>query len=384
VFWGAWGVLLPAIKTITGATDAMLGKALLGTAIGAVPTMFGAGMLIKKFSKWSLFTGLIFFSMSIAALTIVNSPLTLAIVLLFVGASSGALDVIMNSGVAVLESTTGKRYFNYAHAAFPIAVIITSPIVGLARQFEINIVIILLTMSAIIAATAFASLRLKVDSTLYDNEDNKKTITKTKGKSILFTKAILIMGFLGMLIHIMENSVEQWGAIYLEENLFATPSIASLGLTGYMLMLFVGRILAQKIGQGWSERKILTIATITAVIGFATVAVSPNKAFVILGFSIAGLGIAPIVPMIFSLIGINTAPDMKIKAISTVTVIAYAGYLLCPPLIGYIAGLYNLKTAWIFICFIGIASVLIISILSSVFRTKEYNSKNIPLSNTMD
>ena len=102
IFWGAWGVLLPAVKTAIGATDKSLGFALIGITVGALPAMLGTGIIVKRFSKWVLFYVLLFFAGSIAAITLVNTPLTLAFVLFFVGASSGMLVVVMNSGVTTL------------------------------------------------------------------------------------------------------------------------------------------------------------------------------------------------------------------------------------------------------------------------------------------
>lgn len=359
VFWGGWGVLLPAVKSATGATDGMLGAALIGISIGALPAMLGTGLLVKRFTKWVLLFGLLFFAVSIAAITIVKTPITLAIVLFFVGSSSGVLDVIMNAGVATLESLTGKRYFNYAHAAFPIAVIITSPTIGVVRQLGVNVNVILLTMSGIILLVGLISLRLKMNYETQTNLENEKK--EHSSRKLLFTKAIIVFGFIGLLVHLMENAVEQWSAIYLEQNLLSTPTVASLGLTGYMAMLFLGRIIAQKINAYWSDKKILEVFSIISVVGFILAAVSMNPIFVIMGFTIAGLGIAPIVPIIFSLTGRSTSEDKKVRAISSVTVIAYTGYLVSPPLVGFISTVFNLRTAWFTLTVVGV--MLVISIV---------------------
>jgi fucose permease len=362
VFWGAWGILLPAVKAATGATDAMLGTALVGITIGAIPAMLGTGIIIKQFSKWVLFFGLIFFAASISAITLVTSPLNLAIVLFFIGSSSGMIDVIMNSGVATLESLTGKHYFNYAHAAFPVAVIITSPLVGVARQIGIDINLIILVIAAIVAFAGLLGLRLEIPNKVQENiEDNKD---KPRSRKLLLTKSIMIFGLIGLLVHLMENAVEQWSAIYLEEKLFSTPAIASLGLTGYMAMLFIGRIIAQKLSNLWSDKRILITSAIISVIGFFLAAMTSNSVIAIIGFAIAGLGIAPIVPMILSLTGRNISDDKRVSAISSVTVIAYTGYLISPPFIGYISAIFSLKTAWFTLTGMGVLLATIIYIFT--------------------
>jgi len=361
IFWGAWGVLLPAVKTAIGATDKSLGFALIGITVGALPAMLGTGLIVKRFSKWVLFYVLLFFAGSIAAITLVNTPLTLAFVLFFVGASSGMLDVVMNSGVATLESLTDKDYFNYAHAAFPVAVIFTSPTVGYVRQSGVNKNIILLVMAGIIALVGLINLKL-------DMKDNKKEEIKEKGfgySSVIFQKIILLLGAIGLLVHLLENAVEQWSTIYLEQSLMSSPALASLGITGYMAMLFMGRLIAQRITGKYEDKYILTISSVISVLGFLLVSMAKIPLLVIIGYSIAGLGIAPIIPLIFSMIGKRTSPEKRVKSISSVTIIAYTGYLISPPIVGYISNIFSLNTAWIFLTFVSILLVFLIRMIKS-------------------
>ena len=369
LFWGGWGVLLPAIKTMIGISDGMLGTALLGITIGAILSMLGTGWIVKKFNKWALCGTLIYFAGAIAALTVVDSVITLGLVLFFVGSASGMLDVIMNSGIATLESLTGKHYFNYAHAAFPIAVIITSPTVGWARQSGIEVEIILLVMAAIVAGVGVLSLALDMSGA---NKEEVSQQQSTGGSKILVTKIILILGMMGLVVHLMENAVEQWSAIYLEQSLSSAPTIASLGLTGYMGMLFVGRMLAQKFNEFFTQRKILSLSTIVIVIGFLLVIITENPIVVIIGFSLAGLGIAPIIPIVFSLTGQSVAPEKKVKAISSVTVIAYTGYLISPPLVGAISTIFNLKVAWVLLTTVAGLLLILVRLIANFLDNAEY------------
>lgn len=126
------------------------------------------------------------------------------------------LDVIMNSGVATLESLNNKNYFNYEHAAFPVAVIITSPAFGLARQMGISIKLILLIKAAIITFVGFLSLKLKLNYQKESHLENDEVKQLKRPKVLLFTKSIIFFGFIGLLVHLMENAVEHWSTIYLE------------------------------------------------------------------------------------------------------------------------------------------------------------------------
>ena len=156
--------MLPEIKTAINASDAVFGIALLFSAIGALPAMLFTGAIVKKFNRWTLSLSLFAFAITTLLLSFVDSPFALAGILFLIGAASGALDVIMNAGVATLEEVTGKKYFNIAHAAFPLAVIVASPGVGLARQFGIDCKVIITTLTLFICLAAFFCLWLEAEN----------------------------------------------------------------------------------------------------------------------------------------------------------------------------------------------------------------------------
>lgn len=73
-----------------------------------------------------------------------------------------------------------------------------------------------------------------------------------------------------------------------------------------------------------------------AAIGLLVSALTPWRALALPGFVLIGLGAANIVPVMFSAAGRvpNVAPAVSIAAVTT---IGYAGLLLGPALIGFIA-----------------------------------------------
>ena len=94
VFWGAWAVLLPAIKEQTGASVTALGVALLFVAAAALPAMFLTGLLIDRIGPRVLPFAATFFGLAVLLPGLAQSPLQLALALVLVGVASGALDVV--------------------------------------------------------------------------------------------------------------------------------------------------------------------------------------------------------------------------------------------------------------------------------------------------
>jgi MFS family permease len=65
-------------------------------------------------------------------------------------------------------------------------------------------------------------------------------------------------------------------------------------------------------------------------------ATSPTYVFAIIGFSISGIGVANMIPILFSAAGNQPGHNPGV-AISTVTMLGYAGILFAPSIIGAIA-----------------------------------------------
>jgi hypothetical protein len=82
------------------------------------------------------------------------------------------------------------------------------------------------------------------------------------------------------------------------------------------------------------------------------------------GFALVGLGLANIVPVIFSAAGRSaTTPAVGVSMAATA---GYAGFLVGPPLIGFGAGLLGLRLA---LCALLIAALIVCAFGGKAVRT---------------
>ncbi|WNG26799.1 MFS transporter [Cystobacter fuscus] len=337
VFWGAWGALLPAVKEATGSGERELGLALLGVAVGAMPAMLLFGPWVDRLRNRALPLTLAAFAVAVVPLGLVTSPWALGIALVFVGATSGALDIALNARIAALEAAMGHKLFNMAHAAFPIAVVFASTGAGLGRQLALPVPLLISMMALLVFLTVPANLApLPVPA-------HKDSAPKEKphGASLL-----LSLGLLGAAVHLVENAVEQWSALYLETVLGAQPVLGGTGPAVYMGSLFCGRLVAQKLATRIDGRTQLSLAGVSAAAGLLLVLTATQPLVALVGFAVAGLGMAGGVPTVFSMTTEITEPSAHGAAIARVTLLAYLGYLISPPLCGAIAHLWGLRATW--------------------------------------
>ena len=78
------------------------------------------------------------------------------------------------------------------------------------------------------------------------------------------------------------------------------------------------------------------MGAVRAALGLAVATLSPNWQWALLGFLLVGAGCSNVVPVMFSLIGKQKvmAENVAVPAVST---LGYAGILLGPAFIGFIA-----------------------------------------------
>lgn len=234
VFWGAWGALIPEVKQQLSATTADLGLALVAVPVGAIPAMALTGRLARRRERAGLALSTAVFALSVAALALVKTPLSLGIVLFAVGVTSGALDVCLNLATARAECDTGRRLFQPVHAAFPIAVVGAAPAAGLARQLGARLPVVLVAVASVVAAAAAAALRLPCGEAPAGMDASRRP---PAGRAWAGLRLGLGVGALGACVLAVSNAVEQWSAVLLEDFRDASPLVASTGPATYMLAL---------------------------------------------------------------------------------------------------------------------------------------------------
>jgi MFS family permease len=323
VFWGSWGALLPAVKEHVHISAPDLGLALAAIPVGAIPSMVLIGRLARGRERGALIATAVAFASSIAALAPASSPTALVLSLLAVGAASGAYDVCINMATARAERETGLRLFQPAHAAFPVAVIVAAPTAGLARQLGFATSAVLLVIALIVLAVGLTALLLPVERkppTREGPEVRRRTDWRTG----------VILGALAAAVLVIENSVEQWSALLLEDHRSASPVLAAAGPATYMAAQIVGRVLAQ--WAPWLRtRAIIALAGSGAGVGIVLAGLAPTAWATLLGLGVAGLLAAPLIPGLLEYAGER---DPSGGLVPMVTTIYYAGFVVSPMLVG--------------------------------------------------
>lgn len=146
------------VKDQIGATDSEFGLALFGIPLGALPAMVTTEKLVSRLRERALPLVLLAFAVACALPGWTYSPVTFAASLILIGATSGAIEVALNTTTASHEARDGVRLFNKVHAATPLAMVVAAPSVDLTRQASASSSEVLLVIAVLVLVNAFLAV----------------------------------------------------------------------------------------------------------------------------------------------------------------------------------------------------------------------------------
>jgi MFS family permease len=334
ILLGGWVTHIPLAKARLDAGLGLFGVALLSFAIGAVIAMPIAGAIInKKGSAFvTLIAGLGFATLLFAPAIAPSLPLFMISGALL-GACVGSMDVAMNAHGLAIEKAYKKPVMSGFHGGFSVGAAIGTIggawLLGQAGE-TLQLTII----------SGFCGVGLIICSKYFLSAEVDKGLS---GSHFAWpTKATMGLGLLCFLALMIEGSVADWGAIMLQSRFILEASTAAMAFgfyqSGMAISRFSGDMLRQKFG---AVPMVLWSALLTAV-GTAAALVVPSVPLSLLAFTIAGIGIGNVAPVLFAGGG-RLEPDAPGRGIAAVTSMGYSGFLAGPPLIGIVAEFTNLQ-----------------------------------------
>jgi MFS family permease len=115
----------------------------------------------------------------------------------------------------------------------------------------------------------------------------------------------------------------------------------------------IGRFMGDKLIQLFGYKRVLKLNGLFILIGMSVALVFQSPVTVIIGFSLVGLGVSSVFPVVYILAAKTTsmAPSAALSAVSSV---GFVGFLVGPPMIGFVAQQTGLRLALGIVSFLGL------------------------------
>jgi MFS family permease len=332
----SWISHIPLWKEHLGLNDQMLGLALLGAGLGALATMWISGWLMSRYGsrKVAILAGIVF-PISLIGPGIATNFWSLAGSLLLLGAGNGLMDIAMNSQAASYESLIRKPVMSSFHAFWSLSCWCGS-----------------LCGSLFLAAPAWTWAHLPlitvvgVSLTLFARGGLLRTGAGAGGGSVLsFPRGILaVFGLLCLLVMMTEGAVADWAGVLLRTSYHVSEYMTVFGYNAFALFMTIGRFAGDTLARSFGRKTVIVGSAAVSAICLGIASFAPTPWVSIGAFGLAGFGIANLVPLLFSLAAKRAGGEIE-QATSSVFATGYLGFLIGPPLVGFISSRTSLPIA---------------------------------------
>jgi MFS family permease len=136
-----------------------------------------------------------------------------------------------------------------------------------------------------------------------------------------------------------------------------------------MIMMATGRFVADYIITKIGRKKLLQICGVMISSGLFISVLFPYLISCTIAFMLVGLGVSSIVPTVYSAAGRHSRVPAGI-ALATVSSVSFLGFLMGPPLIGYISQMAGLRYSFAVIGIFGMGISLLVSRIKALQDTE--------------
>ena len=354
--FASWASRIPDIKTALQLSDAAFGTILFALPVGQFLMMPFSGRLVTHFGS----SKVIMFAIPAYVLCLTNLGLAtqgwhLGIGLFLFGVFGNMCNIAVNTQGVAAEKLYERPIMSAFHGGWSIAGF-TGALVGLAMinlkvppYFHFWIVIVI--VSVIISLNYRMLIQGKSEPAMASSK--KRFFSKPDS-------TLLQLGVIGFCSMASEGAMFDWSGIYFKDVVKAPSSLVILGYTSFMIMMASGRFVADGLAARFGRKHLLQVSGILISSGLFLSVFFPYLITSTIAFMMVGLGVSSIVPSVYSAAGKHTtiAPGI---ALATVSSVSFLGFLIGPPLIGYISAAAGLRYSFAVIGIFGICITLLVS-----------------------
>lgn len=347
--FSSWASRIATVQQTLGLSEAGLGAVLFALPVGLMCSLPFSGWIITKIgSKKLVIAALLVYAAALVSLGLAQNTFQLIICLLCFGFASNSVNIAVNTQAVATEQLYQRPIMAFFHglwslAGFTGAGIGTFMIArGVIPFHHFSLMLIVIAIGVAVAARYL--------------KDDK--VTDTGPVFVMPDKSLIKLGIIAFCSMICEGAMFDWSVIYFKKVVLAPEALIGLGFTTFMFTMAGGRFVADWFAHKFGLKRTLQVSGSLTATGLAIAVAFPYVYTAIIGFLLVGAGVSSVVPMVYSAAGKSKtmSPGVALAAVST---IGFMGFLVGPPVIGFIAGIATLRASFVLIACMGISVVVV-------------------------
>lgn len=352
LMFGSWVTHIPHVKTELGLNDAQLGLALFGMPLGLLAMNPVSPTLIHRLGLVRVTVGsTVCMALSFALPVWMPERWSLMAALALVGASVAVMNVAMNTCATHIEQAEGIYIMSSCHGMWSMGGMLgsgTSAVLiaaGLAPRLHLSL------LAALVVGAAWIWLRPALQPVPQSEDEDAGG-----SKFTVPNRDLLLMIFIGLCVSLGEGVAFDWSAVYLRDDLGASPEVAALGFTCFSLTMMAMRFTGDVLIPQFGERNLLYFSALTTAGALFVTIFAPGPTVGIIGYLLLGAAVALGAPILFN--AASRMPGLAPGAgLATYATFSFMGFLAGPPLIGWVGELLGLPVGFAFVAALALLSL---------------------------
>ncbi|MCJ7551609.1 MAG: MFS transporter, partial [Anaerolineae bacterium] len=279
VLMATWISRIPAVQIKLGLNDSELGLVLVGFSAGLLTALFLTGGLIARYGspKVTLVSTLAS-CLALPFLMVVSSPVLVFALLFVFGGGISAADVAMNEQAVLVERNAGRPLMSSFHGGYSVGGFAGALIgAGMAALPGLPPLVHFLSIAILIfGVILFVTPRLI--PTERESGENAAMFR-------LPERAVWLLGAIAFCSSIGEETVGDWGAVYLTQVLKTDAAFAALGYAAFSLTMTTMRLIGDFLSKRWTPAVIIRAGAFIAAMGILEAALTKNPIVVVAGLA---------------------------------------------------------------------------------------------------
>ena len=335
---------IPDFKYELGISNGALGASLFCASIGVLAALrptsraaakYGSGPIVRL----SAFT----LALAVPLVGLLFNLLWFLFSLFVYGVLSSIHDLSINAHAAALEDKAGKRVMSRFHAMWSIGGLTGGAIGGVLTSFNVSILTHAIAIGCFIFLVALFTrnwfLPAEADQHVIEKHEKRTT-----------PRRFLILGLLGLCGALGEGAASDWGGVLARETFEASALMSALPYVFFSATMVIGRLSGDFLAHKFGVVKLLTWSGFISGVGLIAGLFAGNIYGIIIGWLLLGIGLSTVIPMMVSATGAlaNDKYSGQVSAaegVALVTGVAYFGFVIGPPLIGFMSEIITLRWA---------------------------------------
>jgi MFS family permease len=353
VLYASWGTHVPTIKDKFALSDANLSLSMLAVALGGILIMSWAGRWIARVgSAGASVRSAVLMALAACGILLVPQYALLLFWLALYGATSAINDVAANSQAALIEATFRRPVIGSLHGSFSVGgmtgALVSSGWQAMAWPNAWHLAAVGAACAALVLWTSRWLLPEQGAHTGHTADDDApQPHAPDAGLAPPLKRKLVVLGVLAFLALIVEGAMYDWTAVYMREVAQAGGAFVGAGYAAFSVGMAAGRFSGDPVRARFSEGALVLASCALCLAGLGMALLLPRVGTALAGFLVCGLGMANLIPVMFSSAGraALAAGGSASNGLAVTTRLAYVGLLVGPVIVGFIAHRLDLRIA---------------------------------------